>query len=175
VACSADGKKVVACGSGSALYFSRDGGANWKPIPEVFGFFTGASCSADGSRMVVISNGGQIYTSSDSGANWVSNNAPKLGWQEVAASRDANLIVAAVPSDQIYTLRLAPTLNFTFGSGKGLLSWPWPSAGFTLEHNVDLSTTNWQAVGNGLLLTNWQFQVTVDTTNQQDFFRLKAP
>jgi hypothetical protein len=66
-------------------------------------------------------------------------------------------------------------LDLTSGSGKALLSWPWPSAGFTLEHNVDLSTTNWQKVGNGPLLTNWQFQVTVVETNQQDFFRLKAP
>jgi photosystem II stability/assembly factor-like uncharacterized protein len=175
VSCSGDGQKLLACGSSSALYISADGGLNWKAVPGVFGYFTGTASSADGTRLVVVSNGGQIYTSTDSGANWVSNNAPALAWQEVTGSRDGNLVTAAVPGDQIYTSRSAPVLTFSANSGQGLLSWPWPSTGFSLQHNIDLATTNWQTTAKTPVLTNWQYQVMVIITNPQNYFRLKGP
>jgi hypothetical protein len=173
VASSGDGRKLVACGSGSKLYTSNDGGANWTQIWGVIGFFTGAASSADGSKLLAVSNSGQIYTSIDSGANWVSNSAPELPWQHAAASLDGNLLLAAVPFADIYKQQSAPALNLAAKGNQGLLTWPWPSARFTVEHNGDLSTTNWQPLANLPTLTNWQYQLPVLLNQQKHFFRLK--
>ena len=175
IGASGDGKKLVACGFSSALYTSVDAGLNWKPVTGVFGFFTGAASSADGSRLVVISNGGQIYSSIDSAANWTSNNVASLAWQDVALSRDGNVIAAAVPSDQIYVGRSTPALTLISSGAQGLLSWPWPSPGFVLQHNVDLSTTNWQTTVKAPALTNWRYELGVLRSNPQNFFRLTGP
>ena len=164
----------MACGSGSALYLSADGGLNWRPVPGVLGFFTSAASSADGSRLVVVSNGGQIDMSMDSGATWFSNSAPVRAWQEVAASSDGNVVVTAAPGDQIYTLHSAPTLSLVINNGQRLLSWPWPSSGYVLQSNTDLSTTNWQIVLPLPLLLNWRFQLPVLSTGPQIFFRLHS-
>jgi photosystem II stability/assembly factor-like uncharacterized protein len=179
VGSSADGQKLVACGSSSALYVSADGGTNWTPISGVSGYLTGAAMSADGSKMVAAANGGQIYLSVDSGTNWMSSGAPPLAWQIITMSRDGNVIAAAAPSDQIYTMRFnaqsPPALSFVLSGGKGLLSWPAAgSASFILQHNVNLSTTNWQTVA-GALLNNGQYQLTIPFTNSQDYFRLLGP
>jgi hypothetical protein len=175
IACSGDGVDLVACGFNSALYTSADGGLNWNAVFGVFGFFTGAASSADGSRVTVISNGGQIYTSTDSAGTWISNNAPALAWQEVASSKDGNVVVGGVPGNQIYTLQSVPILRYSPTGGAGLVSWPWPSPGFLLQHNVDLSTTSWQTTVKPPLLTNWQYQLPVLQNSPQNFFRLKAP
>lgn len=180
VGSSGDGQKLVACGSSSVLYVSRDGGTNWNPVPGVSGYLIGAAVSADGSKMVAASNGGQIYISIDSGTNWNTSSAPALAWQVVTMSRDGNVIAAAVPFDQIYTMRFntqsSPTLSFALSGGKGLLSWPAPgSASFILQHNINLSTTNWQTVAGAPLLTNGQYQLSIPFTNSQDYFRLFSP
>jgi hypothetical protein len=139
----------------------------------VFGFFTAAASSADGSKLLAVSNAGQIYTSVDSGANWVSNSAPELPWQHATGSLDGNLLLAAVPSGDIYKMQSGPALNLQAAGGPGKLTWPWPSAGFALEHNGDLSTTNWLTLTNLPTLTNWQFQLPFSLKQQRDFFRLK--
>jgi hypothetical protein len=76
---------------------------------------------------------------------------------------------------QVYTMRSAPVLSFEVTSGLGLLSWPWPAPGFAVQHNTDLSTTNWQTTAVAPVLTNWQYQATVFPANPQDFFRLISP
>ncbi len=54
-----------------------------------------------------------------------------------------------------------------------VLSWPTNTAGFTLEQNPDLTTTNWVPVTNAVVMMNGMNQVTLSVTNDNLFFRLK--
>jgi hypothetical protein len=79
---SADGSKLMAtasmtacaglgCGSWSAIYISRDGGASWV-AGNVSGIpLSSSACSADGTRLVAL--GGSTILSTNSGGTWYTN------------------------------------------------------------------------------------------------------
>jgi hypothetical protein len=57
-------------------------------------------------------------------------------------------------------------------SGNGLnISWPYPSTGWTLQQNPDLSATNWVA-GSGISNDGTNYLMTVASPSGNLFFRL---
>jgi hypothetical protein len=56
-----------------------------------------------------------------------------------------------------------------------LLSWPSWAAGFVLEENSDLTTTNWVAVAEPVNRVNSQNQVVAPLSAGQEFYRLVIP
>jgi Concanavalin A-like lectin/glucanases superfamily/Immunoglobulin domain/Immunoglobulin I-set domain len=76
--------------------------------------------------------------------------------------------------------------NFTFISYPGLtaqltgpstllLSWPATIGGYVLQQTSDLTTPNWQTVGNTVTQVNGQNQVSVSLAGGNKFFRLTLP
>ena len=68
----------------------------------------------------------------------------------------------------------APLLTIHFTNGTAKIFWPSPSPGFVLQHNDDLSTTNWVASpapdDNGS-----EKSLTVDSPAGNRFYRLRVP
>jgi hypothetical protein len=54
-----------------------------------------------------------------------------------------------------------------------VVSWPYPSNGFGLQQNGDLTTTNWTAVGTSPVQVGGNWQVTVSPPVGNRFYRLK--
>jgi len=70
----------------------------------------------------------------------------------------------------------SPLLTITItGPNTMVVSWPYPSTGFQLQQNGDLTTTNWTAVGTSPVHVgdNWQVPVSPPIGNR--FYRLKNP
>ncbi len=111
VACSADGRKIIAAGGGGdsqvfPIYTSLDTGTTWvSNNAPVFNWQSVAS-SADGTRLVAAAEFNRvIYTSTNSGAVWTqATNAPKVSWFSVALSADGTKLAAvANGSTNIFT------------------------------------------------------------------------
>jgi len=69
-----------------------------------------------------------------------------------------------------------PTTLAVARSGNNFVfSWPVPPAGFALQRNADLATTNWTAVTNAAIVTNGQYRVVLSSTNPPQFYRLAFP
>ena len=68
-----------------------------------------------------------------------------------------------------------PALGITLSGSHLVLSWPWPSAGFRLWQNADLTTTNWLMITNTPAVTNWQNQVILPLAGTNSFYRLQSP
>ena len=188
VACSADGTKLVVAPYQDQflrplqIYTSTDSGTNWVPdtnTPSEHWLTVGSS--ADGTRLAAATASGLLYYSTNSGAAWISTNTPFQQWQSVAWSGSGNLLVAASFYGGIYMLPLAvaippPVLNINVSARQAFLTWLTNnSAGFNLQQNTNLASTNWLAVTNLPVVTNQSYQVIVSSTNRQDFFRLKSP
>jgi hypothetical protein len=116
---------------------------------------------------------GLIYTSTNWGATWNAADAPSLNWSSVASSADGSKLVAVSLDGGIfiYGTTIMPTLGLAQSGGRNVLWWPWPSTGFVLQQNSDLSTTNWTDVTNAPVLV---YQVIVSPTGGNNFYRLKA-
>ncbi len=72
IACSADGTKIIAAGSG-AVYTSVDSGATWQQHALTTNDEYYVASSADGTKLAAVGYGGifgSIYLSADSGATW---------------------------------------------------------------------------------------------------------
>ena len=69
-----------------------------------------------------------------------------------------------------------PSLSAALADTNVVLCWPalGAYAGFSLQQNSDLNTTNWTAVTNSVISTNGTDQVTVPV-NDKNFFRLISP
>jgi hypothetical protein len=94
VACSADGRFMVAATSGS-IYVSVDSGQTWTLTTAPANDWTSVACSADGTKLLAAAYIGLIYTSTNSGATWGPANAPSGSWNSVASSADGGKLVAA--------------------------------------------------------------------------------
>ncbi len=74
VACSADGFRMVAVGSGNLsgapICVSSDGGLTWRATSAPLNYWTTVVSSTNGLRLAASGSDG-IYTSSDGGTNWV--------------------------------------------------------------------------------------------------------
>jgi hypothetical protein len=68
----------------------------------------------------------------------------------------------------------APTLTMTASKTNLVISWPAAKAGYVLEQNYDLTTTNWTAVGQAPVSFGAELGVTVIPTDGNQFYRLKS-
>ena len=68
-----------------------------------------------------------------------------------------------------------PVLNICLSGQQVFLTWLTNAAGFNLQQNTNLLTTNWVTVTNIPVITNILYQVTVSKTNSQHFYRLETP
>ena len=123
IACSADGKKLVASATNGAVYISTNTGQTWATSSVPAKKWVSISMSADGSQLAVVSTNGLLCVSTDGGDSWTTNNpnssnltqsqvrriAPKIGngapntnWQAVACSADKSRLVAVVNGGPIY-------------------------------------------------------------------------
>lgn len=67
-----------------------------------------------------------------------------------------------------------PTLQATMTSTTQLLlSWPTNAQGYILESTAVLPSANWDRVTNPAVIVTNQFEVEIDTTNSQGFYRLR--
>jgi hypothetical protein len=109
------------------------------------------------------------------GLSFVANAIPA---GEVAATGGYNYVTNVNDlSDLFLTLPAITILEVTNSSETSsvTLSWPTDAAGFTLQQNYDLNTTNWLDVTNAPVILQDQNQVTIASLTNQAFFRLKHP
>lgn len=66
-------------------------------------------------------------------------------------------------------------LQLTGGGTAALVTWPGTAAGYVLQRNLDLTTTNWVTVTGVDLLTNGINAVTIPTGATNQFYRLVLP
>jgi hypothetical protein len=118
------------------------------------------------------------YISANSGAAWTPVEFVFLSNPEiaVASSADGSKLVAALNPGLIYTWQ-PPALTIAAAGTNMAISWPSFSstAGFALQVNSDLTTTNWTNVAAAPASTNGQYVVTVPVVSTQQFFRLESP
>jgi photosystem II stability/assembly factor-like uncharacterized protein len=167
-------------GNPGPIYFSSNSGVTWTSNNAVLKHWTSAASSADGTKFVVVDDTGLVLISTNSGTTWAMNLAPIVAWQPVAMSGDGNEIIAGAYYGSIYILQSAPAaglpwLNISLFGNQALIRWPTNAAGFNLQQNTNLLSTNWVTVTNLPVITNILYQVTVPKTNQQNFYRLKNP
>lgn len=97
VACSADGRRVVACDGGTPgpVVGSSDGGEFWSQY-LTGGFWRSVAMSEDGQTILVADDApGVLYLSTDGGLNWLGRESSRK-WSSVAMSADATHMVATV-------------------------------------------------------------------------------
>jgi photosystem II stability/assembly factor-like uncharacterized protein len=174
VACSADKTRVVAGVYGGYIYISTDSGMTWTASTNApYANWQAVASSADGTKLVAAINNGSIYTSMDSGTTWVSNNVPNSNWISIASSADSCKLVAAYPNS-IYTLQTMPVPQLKLAASGGNLAFAWikPSTNFVLQQSAELNS--WSNITNTpvLDLSNLQYQVSLEPSNTNGFFRL---
>lgn len=182
VASSADGTKLVLAGSAGngGISVSTNSGATWVMTPLNVGNAVVAS-SADGTRLVAnlvySAFKNNIYTSTNSGLTWSANYvpAPQNTQILVACSPDGTRLVAAAFRGAIYTAIWPPALSTQLAGTNLVVSWPWPSVGFVLQQNCDLTTTNWASLSGIPVVSNYQNQVTISLSSSSMFYRLAGP
>ncbi len=91
VACSADGKKVVATVDYGPIYTSADYGAHWKWVGIDTGWGAVVS-SSDGVNLAVAPANDHVYLSIDSGATWKATASPVTNWFHLAGSADLRVL-----------------------------------------------------------------------------------
>jgi hypothetical protein len=178
VACSANGTELVlAATSLSAVSVSTNSGATWA-FTTVYGLRCVVASSAGGSRLVAASIEGPLHSSTDSGLTWSANSVTTSNnnWIAVACSADGTrLVAAAYMGGSIYTAIWPPALSTQLAGTNFVVSWPWPSSGFVLQQNCDLTTANWVNFCGSQAVSNCQNQVTVSPSNSAMFYRLAGP
>jgi len=186
VASSSDGTRLVAVanedknGNQGLIYFSTNSGLTWSSNNVVPQEWSSVASSADGTKLVAVANTGLMLISTNSGTTWATNIAPIAAWQPVALSSDGNKIIAGSYYGYIYISQLVqaaapPWLSLSLSGNQAFLTWPTNAAGFNLQQNTNLLSTNWVTVTNQSVITNLLYQVTVPKTNRQNFYRLKTP
>jgi hypothetical protein len=84
-------------------------------------------------------------------------------------------LAAAMAPGPIFSTRPIIALDIGKAGTNVLLSWPWTSAGFLLETNSNLTTTNWAIVSPPSTLNEWRNEVQLPAANQPLFYRLRLP
>ena len=186
IACSADGKTVVAPVSGNgepgAIYTSKDFGQTWVSNNAPLEYWNSAACSADGNRLFAVASHIGLYTSPNAGATWVSNDL--AGVSHLASSADGNRQFATATTDSLHGLAsifisettVAPVLGVEKLGNDVVLSWIVPSKDFRLQAIPDLSGTNWQDLNTPptLNLDNIHHELVLPPLGTGNAFRLKS-
>jgi hypothetical protein len=187
VASSSDGTRLIAAASSNPfngpvpIYTSTNSGSNWVAANTLADHWYAVASSADGTRLAAAAADGALYYSTNSGGTWTTNAAPFQQWHSTAWSGNGNVLLGAAYYGGIYSLAvpvtaLPPMLNIRISGQQAFLTWLTNnSAGFNLQQNTNLATTNWVAVTNAAVVTNTLYRVTVPSTNRADFYRLKSP
>jgi hypothetical protein len=180
IASSFDGTHLIATGD-NGTYFSTNSGSSWKQV-IITGKGAGVASSANGSKLIVCSygDGAQIYTSTNFGVDWASTNIPGKQWLCAASSADGYELLAGELNGGgvwIYQVTPSPQLKITRPANDVTLSWLVPSTNFTLQQNMDLTTTNWLTLTNVpmLNLTNLNYEITLPASSGNSFFQLVTP
>lgn len=114
VACSDNGRTIIACVAGSSLlYVSTDGGITWTTRGTVHKWNT-VACSADGKRLFAGDfQNGQVHGSEDGGLTWTPY-GPGKNWIHLACSADGSTLYGQNYSYlQVATGAAASNLTFT--------------------------------------------------------------
>jgi photosystem II stability/assembly factor-like uncharacterized protein len=194
VASSSDGNVLAAVdGTGSPfghIFISTNSGVTWFSNNVPLLSWQNIAVSADGTKLIAagwFSSGiptGPIYTSTDSGVTWVSNNVPNLIWNGVACSADGTKLMAISAGTNVSSIgqgsvwisqtTASPILNIALVKGLQL-SWLIPSTNFVLQQSADMAS--WAYVTNlpVLDLKKLQNQVTLPSSGNTGFYRLKIP
>ena len=70
----------------------------------------------------------------------------------------------------------APLLTITLTTtNTALVSWAYPSAGFNLQQNAAIGSSNWLPVTNSVNTVGSEFQVIISPPVGNRFYRLKSP
>jgi photosystem II stability/assembly factor-like uncharacterized protein len=183
IAASADGKKLAVPILGGGIYTSTNSGTSWAVTSAPNNSWRAIASSADGNVLVAAANygpAGSIYSSSDAGLTWTSNNVVSLSWNRVASSADGSKLFAAAADDAssmgpIFRLATAPALRVDIqASGStSTLSWIIPSQLYSVQQSPDLS--HWTDLSDTptVNFNTLQNELSVRTTSQNNFFRLK--
>ena len=67
----------------------------------------------------------------------------------------------------------APQLSIARSNLSAVISWPWPSSGFALQQNDNVTTTNWTSVTNSVSNDGFYNTVIVPANASARFYRLK--
>jgi photosystem II stability/assembly factor-like uncharacterized protein len=120
VACSADGKVILAVSSSEKPLISRDSGDTWTTNGGFIAYLCAAS-SADGTKLVAPALFSGIYVSSDSGNTWIQTSAPQSDWRAIASSANGTKLFAGSSSVWIST-NSGSTWQVSSAPNKGWLS-----------------------------------------------------
>ncbi|MCY2986850.1 MAG: hypothetical protein NTY19_03165, partial [Planctomycetota bacterium] len=158
VACSLSGSRVVAgdrfgtAGTFSGPIWTASVSSRfgvWTWTPHQVGEWEAVAYASDGTRLAACYYDDHVYTSDDHGATWTPHETHRQ-WRSVAISADGTKLAACVWNGQIYTgivPGLPPSLTIRRGSADTVVvSWPYPSNGYSLTQTHSLSATGWQAV-----------------------------
>lgn len=190
LASSADGSLLVATSQGTSLaggpiFISTNSGLNWVQSSAPLTNWASVACSADGRTILGAAGGpgglGRLFLSTDSGATWSLTNSLLAHWSAVAVSADGSKLAAAENGGHIHTLQLspptmAPSMTIRPAGTNSLISWLVPALDFTLQQNIDPTSTNWVDVGVTpvLNLTDLHNEMKVPSTLGNVFFRLSS-
>ena len=185
VACSLSGTRVVAgdrfgtAGTFSGPIWTASVSSRfgvWTWTPHQVGEWEGVAYASDGTRLAACSYDDHVFTSDDHGATWTPHETNRQ-WRSVAISADGTKLAACVWNGQIYTgivPGLPPSLTIRRGSADTVIvSWPYPSNGYSLTHAHSLSATGWEAVTDAPAQVGSEWQVTVSASAQR-FYRLST-
>jgi hypothetical protein len=147
IACSANGKKLVAvassyypCDCGGPIFVSSDSGDTWAQTSAPMANWRTIASSVDGTKLVAATGypSGAIYASTNAGATWLDTGASNLDWVSIASSADGKKLIAAAS--------YGGSLFVSTNSG---LSWRSTSAPMAFWRAVASSADGTKLVGTG--------------------------
>jgi photosystem II stability/assembly factor-like uncharacterized protein len=98
VACSADGKRLVAAESFGFIYTSTNAGATWVSNSAPYAPWAAVASSADGTRLVAVAQAKGIFISTNEGLDWAqATGAPTNFWQGVSSTADGMKLLVEAP------------------------------------------------------------------------------
>jgi hypothetical protein len=108
IAASADGKIIMAVGSGSTPpVVSTNSGATWTTNTTFPSWSFGIASSVDGTKVVgefhIQTKGNVVFVSTNSGSTWTQTSLPQGLWWTFASSADGIKLTAAANNGLIYT------------------------------------------------------------------------
>ncbi|HEX4350857.1 MAG TPA: hypothetical protein VH251_10735, partial [Verrucomicrobiae bacterium] len=182
VASSADGSKLVAVARGGGIFTSGDSGNTWVSNNVPSESWYSVASSTNGANLLAAGIN-CVYTTTNAGLTWVSNSVPMPLAEWAASSADGSRLYLAgqtAPSvGGLYAMLPAsaaiPMLNIKPSGANLVIAWPNSAPGFQLQQNVDLRSSNWSTVSNGVVNTNSTYQVTISTSNSAAYYRLIGP
>jgi hypothetical protein len=162
---SEDKRRIVFARDSGPIFFSENTGSSWRYINQPGRYEFTLSTTSKGTVMVAALSFTNIST-----ANITDEKMATRNWYSVVSAADGSkLVLTGGPSQS------APVLNIVNSGNNILISWSASFAGFILQQNIDLTTTNWVNVKSSVDKVETQFVVTLPVADGNNFFRLKTP